>query len=148
MKTRSSKTKIFLWKFIPISHPIIYQYQKAKNSFLRCKSHWRSYNSWRPSLIGVSLGFTVIGFSSDFLLPYFIHRDLGITQLVCWEKRFIGYHICYETLISNIFKSQERPAEAKCWGYFQLHMNNMLAKKTVLYEAVTFAQGCKDWRKI
>ena len=91
----------------------------------------------------VPLGFIVIEFSSDFLLPLLIHRDLGTTQSVCLEKRFIGYHICYETLISKIFKSQERPAEAKCWGYFQLHLNNMLAKKTVLYEAVTFAKVAK-----
>ena len=33
MKTRPSKTKILIWKFVPITHSIIYHRQKAKNSF-------------------------------------------------------------------------------------------------------------------
>ena len=32
MKTKPTKTKIFLWKFIVIIHSIIYHYQKAKKS--------------------------------------------------------------------------------------------------------------------
>ena len=35
---RPSKTKIFIWKFIPITHSIIYHYQKAKKSLAAQKS--------------------------------------------------------------------------------------------------------------
>ena len=39
MKMRPSKSKIFLWNFIPITHSIIYHYQKAKKgSFAAQKS--------------------------------------------------------------------------------------------------------------
>ena len=68
MKTRPSKTQILIWKFIPITHSIIYHYQKAKKSFLWRKSCWRSWSSWRSSLIALSLGSTVIGPSIGFSL--------------------------------------------------------------------------------
>ena len=32
MKMKPSKTKIFLWKFNPIIHSVIYHYQQAKKS--------------------------------------------------------------------------------------------------------------------
>ena len=37
MKTRSSKTKSFIWMFVPITHSIIYHYQKVNKSFLQRK---------------------------------------------------------------------------------------------------------------
>ena len=58
-------------KFIPITHSIIYHFQKAKKIFLWRKSHWGSWSSRRCSLIGFSLGFTVIGSSLGFSLIVF-----------------------------------------------------------------------------
>ena len=36
-KTMPSKTKISIWKFFPIIHPIIYHHQKAKKNFHEAK---------------------------------------------------------------------------------------------------------------
>ena len=60
MKTRLSKTKIFIWKFIPITHSIIYHYQKYKKSSLLPWIYWGSF------LIGFVLGFIVIRSSLGF----------------------------------------------------------------------------------
>ena len=50
-----------------IPHSIIYHYKKAKKSFLQCKVHKGSWFSWRSSLMGLSLDFTVIRSSLVFL---------------------------------------------------------------------------------
>ena len=60
---RPSKTKIFIWKFIPITNSLIYHFQKAKKSFFQV-SLWESRSSWGSSMIGSSL----VPFLSDGVL--------------------------------------------------------------------------------
>ena len=74
MKTKPSKTKIFIWKFMLIIHSIIYHYQKAKNSNLRRKSHGGSWSSWESPLIASSLVFTVIRVLFRFLIERILFK--------------------------------------------------------------------------
>ena len=60
---RPSKTKIFIWKFIPIASSLIYHFQKVKKSFFQV-SLWESRSSWGSSVIGSSL----VPFLSDGVL--------------------------------------------------------------------------------
>ena len=73
MDIRPSKTKVFIWKFITITHSIIYHNRKAKKSFFAAQKSLRVLKLLRifidrlflrfHSYIGSSLAFSLIGFS-------------------------------------------------------------------------------------
>ena len=77
MKTKPSKTKIFLWKFIPSSILSYTITKKPKRVNLRRKGHWGSWSSWRSPLIALSLGFTVIRVLFRFLIEKILFRVLS-----------------------------------------------------------------------
>ena len=60
MKMQPSKTKIFLWKFNPIIHSVIYHYQKAK------KRKFAAQKSLRVlKLLSISIDSVVFRFHSN-----------------------------------------------------------------------------------
>ena len=72
MKTRPSKTQILIWKFIPITHSIIYHYQKAKKSFFVAQKSLKVLKFLRIFIDSV-----VFRFHSDrTLFRFFIDRIL------------------------------------------------------------------------
>ena len=59
MKTKPSKTKIFLWKFIHIINSIIYYYQKAKKSSFEEQKSLRVLKLLRIFIDGVVFRFHI-----------------------------------------------------------------------------------------
>ena len=88
MKTKPSKTQIFLWKFIAIIHSMIYHYQKPKRVTLRRKRHWGSWSSSGSRLITLSLGFTVTRVLFRFLIDRILFSVLS--DRVFFESTEIG----------------------------------------------------------
>ena len=88
MKTKSSKTKMFLWKFSPIIHSTTYHYQKAIWVNLRRKSHWGPWSSWGSPLIALSLVFTIIRVLFRFLIERILFKVLS--DRVFFESSEIG----------------------------------------------------------
>ena len=88
MKTKSSKTKIFLWKFSPIIHSTTYHYQKAIRVNLRRKSHWGPWSSWGSPLTALSLVFTIIRVLFRFLIERILFKVLS--DRVFFESSEIG----------------------------------------------------------
>ena len=100
MKTKPSKTKIFLWKYIPTIHSIIYTItKKPKWVNLRRKSHWGSWSSWGSLLIVLSLGFTVIRVLFRFLIDSVLFRVLS--DRVFFESSEIGSSSLESTVIDS-----------------------------------------------
>ena len=100
MKTKPSKTKIFLWKYIPTIHSIIYTItKKPKWVNLRRKSHWGSWSSWGSLLIALSLGFTVIRVLFRFLIDSVLFRVLS--DRVFFESSEIGSSSLESTVIDS-----------------------------------------------
>ena len=89
MRTRTSQTKIFIEKFIPINHSIIYHYQKAKKSFLRHRSNWWSWSSWESLLIVF-----IFRFHSDRVIFRFLFNTILfriLSNMVFFELSVIGF---------------------------------------------------------
>ena len=74
MKTKLSKTKIFLWKFIPSSTLSYTTTKKPKKVNLQRKSHWGSWSSSGFPMIALSLSFAVIRVPFRFLIERFLFR--------------------------------------------------------------------------
>ena len=88
MKTRPSKTQIFNWKFIPITHSIIYHYQKAKKSFLVAQKSLKVLK-----LLRIFIDSVVFRFHNDrTLFRFFIDRILFrvLSDSVFSESSVIG----------------------------------------------------------
>ena len=66
MKTRPSKTKCFIWIFIPVTHSIIYHYEKEKTEFFAMQKSLRVLK-----LLKVLLG-VLFRFHSDRALFRFL----------------------------------------------------------------------------
>ena len=74
MKTKLSKTKIFLWKFNPSSTLSYTTTKEPKKVNLQCKSHWGSWSSSGFPMIALSLSFAVIRVPFRFLIERFLFR--------------------------------------------------------------------------
>ena len=103
-------------------HPfIIYHFQKSKKIFLWRKSHWGSWSSRRCSLIGFSLGFTVIGSSLGFSLIVFwwdtaqIRRKLRIWSHLLKKSIMENFPFCAVSVLSDkvFFKSSVTDSSSK-----------------------------------
>ena len=71
MKTRPSKTKIFIWNFIPITLSFIYHPQKAKKSLFATQKSLRVLN-----LLRFFIDRAVFRIHSDkVLFMFFIEKD-------------------------------------------------------------------------
>ena len=88
MKKKPSKTKVFLWKFIPTFYSIIYHYQRPKRVKMPRQSQWGSWSFWGYLLIALSLDFTVTRILFRFLIERILFRVLS--DRVFFESSEIG----------------------------------------------------------
>ena len=76
MKRKPSKTKVYLWKFNPITHSIIYHYQKAKKSSFELQKSLRFLKFLR-----VFIDRVVLTFHSDRILFRFLFDSIFFRAL-------------------------------------------------------------------
>ena len=88
MKKKPSKTKVFLWKFIPTFYSIIYHYQRPKRVKMPRQSQWGSWSFWGSLLIALSLDFTITRILFRFLIERILFRVLS--DRVFFESSEIG----------------------------------------------------------
>ena len=129
MKTKPSKTKVFLWKFIPIIQSIVYHYQKAKRVNLRRQSQWGSWSSWGSLLIALSLGFTVIRVLFRFLIERILFRVLS--DRVFFESSEIGSSSLGHAVIDSSL--HQCSFSAMSLFFYQIVLLLFLSKTDVLF---------------
>ena len=88
MKKKPSKTKVFLWKFIPTFYSIIYHYQRPKRVKMPRQSQRGSWSFWGSLLIALSLDFTITRILFRFLIERILFRVLS--DRVFFESSEIG----------------------------------------------------------
>ena len=88
MKTKPSKSKIFLWKFIPIIHSFIYHYQKAKKSWFEAQKSWKVLNLMRIFIDSLAFMFHSDKVLFRFVIDRILFRDLS--DRVLFESSEIG----------------------------------------------------------
>ena len=117
MKTRSSTTKIFIRKFIPITHSIIYHYQKAKKSFFGSQKSLRVQMLLRVLIDGV---FLLFRFHSDRVLLR-LFRDRALLRVL--RDRFflrVFTNRFFSWVISALFPACHYFFIKKCYQFFLL----------------------------
>ena len=114
MKMKPSKTKTFLWKFIPIIHSVIYHYKKPKKVNLRSKSHWGSWSSWGSSMIALFLGFTVIRVVFRFLIDRILFRDRLFFESSEIGSTSSGYAVMDSSLHQRSFSAMSLFFSSNC----------------------------------
>ena len=94
-----SKTKIIIWKFIHITHSIIYHHEWPKIVFCRSQCHWESSNSWGSPGIRFSLVFF------SYRVPFRILSDRN-TFWVLSDRvffRFLSDRVLFNVLSDGNF---------------------------------------------